>query len=75
MTVKRFKEIMLYNEPSFGYGGKEYSICHPGDKFYVWSEDQPEDVDLEFDSIDELLNGWLIHGRTLREILPDIDLE
>lgn len=75
MTVEKFKEIMPYNEPSFGYRGKEYSICHPKDKFYVWSEDQPEDVELKFDSVDNLLDGWMIHGKTLREILPEIDYD
>lgn len=75
MTVEKFKEIMLYNEPSFGYQGKEYSICHPKDTFYVWSEDQPEDTNLEFFDLDDLLDRWVIQGKTLREILPDIDLE
>lgn len=75
MTYEKFKEIMPYNEPSFGYQGNEYSICHPGDTYYVWSEDQPQDVDLEFNNLDALLDGWLIHGKPLREILPDIDLE
>lgn len=75
MTVDRFKEIMQCNEPDFGYNGKEYSICHPKDKFYVWSEDQPADTDLEFDTLDDLLDRWVIQGKPLREILPYIDLE
>ena len=74
MTVEKFKEIIQYNEPSFGYRGKEYSICHPADKFYVWSEDQPQDNDLEFNDANDLLEHWMIHGRPFKDILPDIDL-
>lgn len=74
MTVEKFKEIMPYNEPSFSYCGKEYSICHPKDTFYVWSEDRPEDSSLEFSDLDDLLDHWMIHGKPLRQILPDIDL-
>lgn len=73
MTVDQFKESLQYNEPDFGYKGKEYSICSPNGKFYVIAEDNPDDSNLEFESIDELLDNWIIQGKTLREIVPDID--
>ncbi len=75
MTVTRLKEILPYNEPSFRYHGKEYCICHPNDVFGVYSEDQPNDVELRFESVDDLLDGWMIQGKTFREILPEIDLD
>lgn len=75
MTADRFKEIMLCNEPDFGYNGQEYSICSPNGKYYVTASDSPGDLDLEFDTLDDLLDRWMIQGKTLREILPDIDWE
>lgn len=74
MTVEQFKEILMCNEPDFGYRGQEYSICCPNGKYYVTASDSPGDVDLEFATEDDLLDNWIIQGRTLREILPDIDL-
>ena len=67
MTADRFKEIMLCNEPD--------SVCNPNGKYYVTASDSPGDLDLEFETLDEMLDHWMIQGKTLREILPDIDLE
>lgn len=75
MAVEEFNEMMLCNEPDFGYNGQEYSICCPNGKYYVTASDSPEDADLEFDSLETLLDEWVIQGRTLREILPDIELD
>lgn len=74
MTVEKFKEIMLYNEPSFGYNGKEYSICHPDAMFYARCDDWPADQDLAFQDVDDLLERWVIEGRPLKDILPEIAL-
>lgn len=73
MTVDEFRDSLFYNEPNFGYNGKEYWICHPEDKFYVSSEDNPADEELVFDSVDDMLDHWIIQGKPLREIVPDID--
>ena len=75
MTVEKFKELILFIEPSFSYYGKEYSICHLGGIFYVWSEDQPEDVKLSFADVNNLLDNWIIHGKRFRDILSEIDWE
>lgn len=75
MTVSRFKEIMMCNEPDFRYNGQEYSICSPNGKYYVTASDSPSDLDLEFGTLDDLLDNWMVQGRPLREILPKIDLE
>lgn len=74
MTVKKFKEIMECNEPNFGYHGEEYSICWPDGIYYVSSSDNSKDEELAFHSVDEMLDHWMIQGKPLREILPDIEL-
>lgn len=71
MTVEAFKEMMMCNEPDFSYNGQDYSICSPNGKYYVLSSDSPSDADLEFDTLDGLLDHWVIQGHPLREILPD----
>ena len=74
MTVEKFKELMVCNEPDFEYNGQEYSICWPDGKYYVTASDSPTDVGLEFETIDDLLDHWLIQGKPLRDILPDISI-
>ncbi|MFR1051495.1 MAG: hypothetical protein ACLSE7_07170 [Lachnospirales bacterium] len=74
MTVDDFKDMMMCNEPDFLYNGQEYSICWPGGKYYVTASDSPGDLDLEFDTIDDLLDGWMIQGKPLRDILSDIEI-
>lgn len=74
-TLDEFKDLLGYNEPSFGYKGKEYSICSPDGKYYVWSEGNESDTELEFETVDDMLNGWVIQGKTLREALPDIEMD
>lgn len=74
MTVDDFKTMMLCNEPDFGYNGQEYSICCPNSKYYVAASDSPGDVDLEFASLNDLLDRWMIQGRPLREVLPEIEI-
>lgn len=74
MTADKLKEILICNEPSFGYNGKEYSICSPNGCFYVTAEDSQGDTDLEFLSVDEMLNNWMIQGKPFRDILDQIDL-
>ena len=74
MTVKDFKKLMQCNEPDFTYNGQTYSICWPDGRYYVTASDSPGDVDLKFDTLDALLDGWMIQGRPLRDILPDIEI-
>lgn len=74
MNTFEFKELLKYNEPCFGYNNKEYIVSSPDGKYYVWAEDSPQDVNLVFDTVDDLLRGWFIQGKPLYQILPDIDL-
>lgn len=73
MDAAQFKEVLTYQEPSFGYNGKEYSISSPDGKYYVWAEGLPGGADLVFRDVDELLDHWMIQGQPLRSILPFID--
>lgn len=74
MTVKEFGELMVCNEPDFRYNGEEYSICCPDGKYYVTASDSPTDVNLKFETIDDMLDHWLIQGRPLCTILPEISI-
>ena len=74
MTVKAFKELLVCNEPDFEYNGQIYSICCPHKTYYVTASDSPDDIDLEFSSVDDMLDHWLIQGKPLRAILPDISI-
>lgn len=74
MDTKKFEEILSYNEPTFGYKGKDYTICSPNGKFYVWAEDSPNDENLEFNDYEDLINNWIIQGKPLKSILDEIEL-
>lgn len=73
MTIEQFKEMIVYNEPVFLYKGKEYSICHPSNTFYVREASWPANQDIMFHDVNDLLNNWLIEGMPFKEILSDID--
>lgn len=73
MTIEQFKEIMMVNEPDFRYHGQDYSICSPNGKYYVTASDNQDDSELEFDTLDDLLNGWMIQGKKLRDIVSGIE--
>lgn len=74
MTIDAFKDMMMCNEPDFSYNGQNYSVCCPDGKYYVTASDSPGDIDLVFDSLDDLLDRWIIQGRPFREIVPNIEL-
>lgn len=75
MTVDAFKKMMACNEPDFSYNGRQYSICWPDGKYYVTASDNPKDDDLVFNTLDDLLDNWVIQGKPLREILPNINID
>lgn len=74
MTVEKFRDIIRYNEPYFLFQGKTYSICHPDTMFYARCDDWPVDQDIAFQDVDDLLERWVIEGRPLKDILPEIAL-
>ncbi len=74
MNRTEFIDIIFCNEPDFSYNGKQYSICHPKEKYYVTAEDSPSDSELAFDSPEDLLDNWIIQGKCLGDLLQEIDL-
>ncbi len=73
MTANEFRESLICNEPDISYQGKNYSICHPEERYYIFSEDDLAVNDLVFESADDLLDHWILGGKPLREIIPEID--
>lgn len=73
MRIDDFKEMLLVNEPSFDYNGFEYAISQPNGAFCVYAEDSPADEDLLFDTVDDLLENWMIQGKPLKDILEELD--
>ena len=74
MTVSAFKELLVCNEPDFEYNGQMYSICCPNGVYFVTASASPGDIDLRFDSVDDMLDNWVIQGSLLRDILKDIEI-
>ena len=79
MTLEEFSEILHYQEPDFYYHGNGYTIC--------WARGYFPDVDLGvapfdgtgdefrlFHGLDDLLANGIIEGKSLREILPEIEM-
>ena len=75
MRIEDFKEMLLVNEPSFEYNGYEYTIACPNGFFTVYAEDSPSDEDLEFETVEDLLDNWMVQGRSLKEIVEEIEFE
>lgn len=65
--------MLLVNEPSFEYNGKEYTIAQPKGFFTVYAEDSPSDEDLVFETSDDLLEHWMIQGKPLKDIVSELD--
>lgn len=76
MTEQEFREMMECNEPDLEIRGKYYSItcsCAPDYKYYAMEIGASEDDFLEFESLDDLLEHWVIQGTPLRELLDEIE--
>ena len=79
MTVSELRKILLCNTPDFEYHGKWYTIDwmdgqFPDIKLYLIPFGCGEDDVLEFNGFDDLLNNCIIGGKSLREILPEIEM-
>ena len=79
MTVQELGKILLCNTPDFEYHEKWYNICWPrgcfpdGD-FGVAAYDGAGDEFRLFHGLDDLLDNCIIEGKSLREILPEIEM-
>ena len=79
MTVMDFSKILGYSEPDFGYHGTWYTICWAGNTFpnvdfSISAFDGTEDQFPTFHGLDDLLDNCIIEGKSLREILPEIEM-
>lgn len=68
MTIKEFRET-IWNDLEFGYNGKWYYIC-PMDGKYSCGEANKDDT--IFHSIDDMLEHFIIQGKPLKDVLPNI---
>lgn len=60
---------LMINEPAFDIGGKQYAVCCINHVFGTWDSDGNT---FNFDSVDDLLEKWMIDGKPFQEILPTI---
>lgn len=79
MTVQEVGKILLCNTPDFEYHRKWYTIDwmdgqFPDIKLYFIPFNCGEDEVQEFDGFDDLLDNCIIEGKSLREILPEIEM-
>ena len=79
MTVQELGKILLCNTPDFEYHGKWYTIDwmdgqFPDIKLYFIPFNCGEEEVQEFDGFDDLLDNCIIEGKSLREILPEIEM-
>ena len=86
MTVQELGKILLCNTPDFEYHGKWHTIDwmdgqFPDIKLYfipfncgVGACDGTGDGYRLFHGLDDLLDNCIIEGKSLREILPEIEM-
>lgn len=58
--------FLMMNEPAFDMGGKQYSVCCPGDTFATWDSDGNE---FDFSDIQDLLDHWIVDGKPFRDVI------
>ena len=62
--------FLLLNEPAFEIDGKQYSVCCPEDDlFSTWDSDGNTH---DYNSIDNLLDNWIVGGKPFRDVVPAI---
>lgn len=72
LTIDQAIEHIMNDEPPFIYKGVEYMICFPDGKFHCGITDKPQD-DLIFDTIEDVLDKWIIDNHRFRDIISDIN--
>lgn len=72
MKLEDLKIELETDDISFSYKDKEYSIC-PLNKIYAGECCNDEDNN-SFDTFEEMVDNWIIDGKTLKDIINDIKL-
>lgn len=71
--LAQLKEELITNDMMFIYNNKAYTIC-PWNKDSVSACTAGLDDNQDFAGIDDLLDNWLIEGKTLKDIIDKIIL-
>ncbi|MFR2719413.1 MAG: hypothetical protein ACLTA7_09015 [Ruminococcus sp.] len=81
MTKKEFVELVLVNDVSFQYKGKEYYIFQ-GNNSCICGEYGKENIEIIFDkdpiiykNIEDMLEHWMIDGEPLKKRIGKIHFE
>lgn len=62
--------FLTMNEPTFDVADKQYSVCNPGGKsFATWDSDGNT---YNFQGLDDLLDHWIVDGKSFRDIVQSI---
>lgn len=69
MSESDIELFLKINEPVFEIGGKQYSVCCPGEYFATWDEDEKT---FDYPDIQTLLDKWIVGGRPFREVVEQI---
>lgn len=69
LTEKEFRENS-WNDFEFSYNDDWYYICPVNGKFSAGKANTDPQY---FDTVDDLLDNFIIHGKQLKTVLSDID--
>lgn len=70
MSIDQLKKHISISDLEFEYNGKWYYICPLNN---VFSAGEADTDPTDYKTFDELINNFLVQGKQLKEILPDID--
>ena len=69
--AEQLREELYTNDVSFNCRGEDYVVCSfDGQTMSIATAGTLDDQD--FDSFEEMLDGWMIDGHPLREVIEEI---
>ena len=73
MTIEKFKQIMLTNEPLLTYKGNiDYQVCVVNGK-YLFGLADSENEDVLYDTLDDLIENHKIDGIPFKQAIKDLE--
>ena len=72
-----YNDLLTGHEYEFYYNDKEYSIdshCEISEEKRTYYVCFPDNAVSEFNSVDELLDGFIVDGKSFREFVFDVDV-
>ena len=70
MTKDDIDLFLQINEPVFDVGEMQYSVCCPEEGLYATWDSKGNMFD--FNSIDDLLDNWIIAGKSFRDVAQEL---